>query len=304
MRTSSSLAIIIVNWNGYQYTKNCLCSLRGIQYEDYEIILVDNGSKDKSGDELKFEFPEITLISLESNTGFTGGNNIGIEYALSTNKEFVMLLNNDTVVTPDFAQILVSKLNSDDKIGAVQPKIMLNEDRETIWNGGTDFSTTWTTTKTLGTGQKDKGQFNLPKEVPWITGCCFLARTSIIKEVGLLDNHFFAYYEDVDWSFRITKAGYKLIYEPDAMIFHEVGKANENMETFGEGNLSPFSHYVNVRNHIFIVRKYAKGILWTTSFLYQFYKLFGYSLYFLFRGRFKKLKASIRGFYHGITLQI
>lgn len=304
MSIPSSLAIIIVNWNGYQYTKNCLRSLRDIQYEDYEIILVDNGSKDKSGDKLKFEFPEVTLISLASNTGFTGGNNAGIEYALSTNKEFVMLLNNDTVVTLDFAMVLVSKIKSDAKIGAVQPKIMLNEDRDTIWNGGTDFSTTWTTTKTFGTGKKDEGQFNLQREVPWITGCCFLVRTSIIKEVGLLDNHYFAYYEDVDWSFRIRNAGYHLLYEPKAVIYHEVGKANESMESFGEGNLSPFSHYVNMRNHIYLVRKFARGINRFTSYLYQLYKLSGYCLYFLFRGRFKKLKSSVRGFYHGLTFPL
>ena len=304
MRTSSSLAIIIVNWNGYQYSKSCLLSLRDLKYQSYEIILVDNGSADKSGDRLKEEFPEVRLISLKTNTGFTGGNNAGIEYALKAKKDLIMLLNNDTVVTPDFADILVKRLESNEKGGAVQPKIMFNKERSIIWNGGTKFSKIWFTTKTIGLGQKDNGQHDLVKDVPWITGCCFLVRSSVIKEVGTLDNHYFAYYEDVDWSFRIKRAGYKLIYEPSALIFHEVGKANENMESFGEGNLSPFSHYVNMRNHIFVIRKHAKGIAWATSFLYQFYKLFGYSLYFLFRGRFKKLKASIRGFYDGATFQI
>lgn len=304
MSGPDSLAIIIVNWNGYQYTRNCLRSLRDVQYENYEIILVDNGSKDKSGDKLKLEFPEITLISLETNTGFTGGNNVGIEYALSTDKEFVMLLNNDTVVTSDFAKVLVSKLKSNAKIGAVQPKIMFNKERSIIWNGGTKFSNIWFTTKTIGLGQKDNGQHDLVKDVPWITGCCFLVRTSIIRKVGLLDDHYFAYYEDVDWSFRIRKAGYHLFYEPNAVIYHEVSKSNEIMESFGEGNLSPFSHYVNMRNHIYVVRKFAKGVNYFTSYLYQFYKLSGYCTYFLLRGRFKKLKSSVRGFYHGFTFPL
>ena len=99
MRTSSSLAIIIVNWNGYQCSKSCLLSLRDLKYQNYEIILVDNGSADKSGDRLKEEFPEVRLISLKTNTGFTGGNNAGIEYALKAKKDLIMLLNMPVILS-------------------------------------------------------------------------------------------------------------------------------------------------------------------------------------------------------------
>jgi GT2 family glycosyltransferase len=300
----ASLAIVIVNWNSFDVTQNCLASLRSIDYPNYKIIVVDNGSNDSSGDKLKSEFPEIILLKNEENLGFTGGNNIGIEFALNNDLELVMLLNNDTIVTPKFATNLVTFLQQDVNIGAIQPKIMFNQEREIIWNAGSSFSKVWHLTKTIGMGEFDKGDYDTQREIPWVTGCCFLTKSSIIREIGKLDDCFFIYYEDTDWSFRIKQKGYKLIYEPSSKIYHEVGKSNDNRETFGEGNLSPFSHYVNVRNHIFIVRRYAKGVFFITSMLYQLYKLVGYSLYFLTRGRFKKLKSSIRGFYHGLTFHI
>ncbi|MFT6969908.1 MAG: GT2 family glycosyltransferase [Roseivirga sp.] len=300
----SSLAIIIVNWKLYEVTANCLKSLRFVVYDNFKIILVDNGSEDLSGEKLKANFPEVVLLKNEENRGFTGGNNTGIQYALESGFELIMLLNNDTVVTPNFATILINKLQSDDRVGAIQPKIMFNQEKDIIWSGGSLFFKTWYLNKSVGVGEKDIGQYDMPKELPWVTGCCFLTKSSIVKEVGLLDDRFFMYYEDMDWSFRIRGKGYKLLYEPMAKIYHEVGKSNENTETFGEGNLSPFSHYVNVRNHIFIVRRYADGVNYITAIAFQLVKITGYCLYFLFKRRPKKLKASLRGFYHGFKYSI
>lgn len=297
---SPSLGIVIVNWNSYQVTSVCLASLRECTYSDYEIILVDNGSNDHSGDLLKKNYPEVTLLRNSENLGFTGGNNKGIEYALQSGKELIMLLNNDTIITPNFVEPLVEKLQNDSRIGAVQPKIMFNQERHIIWNAGSEYSKTWSLTKTIGVGERDSGQFDRGRAIPWVTGCCFLVRSPIVRKIGLLDDDFFIYYEDTDWSFRIVRAGYDLWYCPESKIYHEVGKSNQNRESFGEGNLSPFSHYVNMRNHIYIIRKYTKGFRLVTSFLYQIYKLSGYTLYFISKKRFRKLTASWRGTLHGI----
>lgn len=299
-----SLAIIIINWNSYGVTANCLESLQKVSYHNFKIILVDNGSEDNSGDSLKANFTDIILLKNEKNRGFTGGNNRGIQYAVESGFEMVMLLNNDTIVTPDFATILVNKLQSDESIGAIQPKIMFNQERDIIWSGGSSFSKTWHLTKSEGMGEKDCGQYDESKVLPWVTGCCFLTKSSIVKEVGLLDDRFFIYYEDTDWSFRIRERGYKLLYEPMSKIYHEVGKSNENRETFGEGTQSAFTHYVVIRNHIYIVRKYGRGINYITALGYQLFKITGYCLYFLLKRRPKKLKASLRGFYHGFKFSI
>ena len=192
---NSSVAIIIVNWNSYGDTSQCLDSLRTIDYSRYEIIVTDNGSSDGSGDQLKDNYPEINLLKNSENLGFTGGNNTGIKYALEKQFDYLMLLNNDTVVTKSFLAHLVETIEGDHKIAAIQPKIMFNQARNVIWNAGGTFNSFLTKTKTIGENEIDLGQYDKAKDTDWITGCCFLIRGSVANEIGLLDQRFFIYHE-------------------------------------------------------------------------------------------------------------
>ncbi len=297
-----SLAIIIVNWNSYNVTAACLLSLRSIDYGNFETIVVDNGSEDNSVEEIRAQFPEATLLRNSENRGFTGGNNTGIQYALDQGKDLIMLLNNDTIVTSGFASILIKELLIDKSIGAIHPKIMYNQEREIIWSAGGFMNFFFFLTKQRGLNEKDLGQYNESSDVEWVTGCCFLTRSKIVREVGLLDDKFFIYYEDGDWSFRIKAHGYRLRYEPRSLIYHEVGKSNENRKGHEEGNISPFTRYQSVRNHLFLVRRYAKGINKIGSWVNQFFKIGGYLGYYLIRGRFQKFKIVIRAVIDGLTL--
>ncbi len=293
-----SLAIIIVNWNSYKDTANCLRSLRLVDYTNHKAIVVDNGSEDGSGSRLQKEFPEIVLLVNDKNLGFTGGNNRGLRYALDEGFETLMLLNNDTIVTPNFINFLQASLKHE-AIGAVQPKIMFNKERNVIWNAGSNFNRLFTLPSTVGINKEDLGQFDKARFIPWITGCCFLVKSSVIKEVGLLDDRFFIYYEDTDWSLRIRERGFKLKYVPESIIYHEVGRSDENRSSQGEGNLSPFSHYITVRNEIFLMRKHSNVLTYITSSIYQLFKLAAYISYFTIKRRPKKRNASIRGFMEG-----
>src|SRR5690606_24319194 len=134
-----SVAIILVNWNSYTHTKKCLLSLREIIYRNYKTIVVDNGSSDGSGDSLEKEFEELTLIRNPENLGFTGGNNVGIKYACESGFKYLMLLNNDTEVEPDFLTPLIERMEEDDKIGAIQPKFYFLLNKGKIWNAGGRF---------------------------------------------------------------------------------------------------------------------------------------------------------------------
>ncbi|WP_339606267.1 glycosyltransferase family 2 protein [uncultured Roseivirga sp.] len=301
LASSPSLAIIIVNWNSFNVTKNCLESLRQLEYSNFEVIVVDNGSNDDSLVLLKSSFPEVTVLENGENLGFTGGNNTGIKYALDSEKDLIMLLNNDTIVTPDFAMILVETLLNDNTLGAVQPKIMYNQEKDVIWNAGGFFNSFFSLSKTRGLDQKDEGQYDKPIDVDWITGCCFLVKSSVVKQIGLLDDKFFIYYEDSDWSFKIKKLGYRLRFEPKSKIYHEVGMSNQNRKDHNEGNVSPFTHYMVVRNHLFMVRRYAKGINKIGSWGNQVLKISGYIGYFILRRRFVKLKFVIKGLRDGLT---
>lgn len=295
------VAIIIVNWNSYDMTSQCLVSLRSLDYADFKTVVVDNGSTDGSADQLEADFPEIILLRNGENKGFTGGNNTGIIYGIENDFNYLMLLNNDTVITPSFLSHLMARMDTDPAIGAIQPKIMFNYDRSVIWNAGTSLNKFLLTFKTIGENERDEGKYDQAGEIPWITGCCFLVKTDIIREIGPLDDKFFIYYEDVDWSLKIRNGSHKLWYEPKAVIYHEAGMSDANRVDHNEGKMSPFSHYMNVRNHLFIVRRYARGINRLGAFFYQMVKFFGYTGYFLIRGRFKKMRFAWKGFAHGLS---
>ena len=136
-------------------------------------------------------------------------------------------------------------------------------------------------------------------QIDWITGCCIVLKTKVIKKAGLIDEDFFAYYEDVDWSLRIKKLGYKLGVVESSVIFHHGTKSSNNSNF--EGNLSPFVHYLNIRNHIYLVKKHSDKFNFIGVLFYQFLKILFYSIYFILRLRFSKLKMVYRGLNDGIN---
>jgi GT2 family glycosyltransferase len=289
-----------VNWNSYEVTAVCIDSLRNISYPNARVIVVDNASIDDSARKLKTEYPEIKLLLNSVNTGFTGGNNTGIQWALDWSFDLIMLLNNDTVVTPGFADRLVETYQKDDNIGVVQPKILFNKRRDLIWNAGSTYNSFFCYFGTKGFMKADLGQYNEVKEIPWVTGCCFLLSTDIVRKVGLLDEKFFMYFEDSDWSFKIRELGYRLLYQPASIIYHEAGMSEKNQDEHGEGNVSPFTRYVGVRNHLYFIKRHVKGFNTIGAWTYQILRLLAFFFYFLFRGRFKKLKAVLTGFRDGL----
>ncbi len=216
-------AIIIVNWNSYNYTFQCINSINQTNNLEFDIIVVDSHSEDGSGIQLKETFNDIIFIQSEKNTGFTGGNNLGIKYAIDHGYEYSFILNNDTIVSKDFLLPLIEYMDTHPDTGMVQPKIYFNHDRSLLWNGGSYYNNFLGLTYTSNYIFSFFKNINKIKEVDWVTGCAFLARNSVLKEAGYFDEKFFMYYEDVDLSFRIKKAGYKLIYHPGTIIYHEAG---------------------------------------------------------------------------------
>ena len=298
--TKAKVAIIIINWNSFDYTNDCLLSLGEIDGDMAEVILVDNCSTDDSLPRLKEAFPDLHYVENDDNLGFSEGNNSGIDYALAQGFEYLLLLNNDTFVAPDFLSEMMKMLESDPSIGAIQPKIYYNHDRNLIWSAGGKFSSTFTLPWSRGNNKQDRGNYNEVMEIDWITGCAFLVRSKIIKEVGGLSNLFFyGCFDDVEWSFRIKESGYRLMYCPTSVVYHAVA-ASSSGEKGAEGVLKPFFHYMVNRNHIILLRLHTKPIFKFTSYLYQLIKCGGSVGYFLLRNRPKKLKAALHGFYDGL----
>ena len=296
------IAIIIINWNTYQLTFNCLKSLEACIYKNKTIFFVDNGSKDGSGDKIALEFPETNYIKNKNNEGFTGANNKALKVILKQNFEYVLLLNNDTEVNPNFLSLLETRMKSDKNLAATQPLILDLQNKNTIWNAGGSLNTFFCFFKTRYNGITYKPKLKIDTSTQWISGCCLLVKIAVIKKVGLLDNRFFAYFEDADWSIRMTNLGYKLGVVPESIIYHFKSGSTKKNNPFNEGYLSPYAHYLNVRNHIYLINKHSffNSI---GSWTFQILKITSYSIYFIFRGRLRKLKMVWRGLLDGIKFK-
>jgi len=292
-------AIILLNWNSYEHTANCIRSLQKCVGGGFDVIVIDNGSKDGSIEKLQHEFDQVIFIPFEMNLGFAGGNNRGFEYAIEKNYEYVMMLNNDVFVQPPFLSHLVNYMDMHPEAGAIQPKIFFNNDRAKIWNGGSSYASFFGWTYSKNYMRKEGVIQQTLHEVDWITGCALLVRTSILKEIGLLNEKFFIYYEDVDLSFRIQQAGYKLIFHPESVIYHIAGMSHKAKKKGPEGYSNPIVHYLNFRNHLWLLRTWTKWYQWPTSLMAYFTYSLGVMAYFVLRFRRKKLAAVGRGIFDG-----
>lgn len=298
-----SVVVILVNWNGYPFTSQCLRSLAGVIYPNFNIIVVDNGSSDDSLSRLKKENPRCIYLKSAENLGFAGGNNLGIEYALKKGYDYIMLLNNDTEVAPDFLSRLVNVMveNREKRLGVVQPLIMYNHDRSMIWSAGGKFrKATGDSHTLLERSVLNDTDVSEGYPVDWITGCCMLLTADCIRATGLLNPSYFAYYEDVDWSLRIRDNGYSLYVVPTAKIFHEAGSSSKKPNA--EGTLHPIVFYYTSRNQLFQVRQHLRFPYSWTAFVFQMTKLGLWMVYFLVRGRRKKLSAVYFGIRDGLSL--
>lgn len=296
----SAVAIIIINWNSLELTSNCISSLKGIEYANYSIIVVDNASADGSGKALKALFPEIVLIEAPENLGFAGGNNLGFRYAIASAHEYILMLNNDTFVEPDFLRHLIEYMNQHPEVGAIQPRIHFNHDRKILWNGGSYYSKCigWSFSK--GFAKTPSEETLRIKEVDWITGCAFLTRVDILKQTGLLVEKLFMYFEDVDLSFRIKSKGYLLVYHGGAVVYHIAGQSNKSKTKGKEGFVNSIVHYLNQRNRIWILKKYTPWYCIPTTLIFNTLYTGAIIAYFLIRNRFSKLKAVLSGVKDGL----
>lgn len=291
-----SVAIIVVNWNTYYYTKNCLDQASRLSFEDYQVILVDNGSSDGSGSRLSVEYPNVIFLKNESNLGFTGGNNKGIEYALKQGFTYVFLLNNDTYFDTGFLNELVEHLERNPLTGAVQPLIYEANGEQGVWHAGGLFNRFTGSTKSI----KSIVHLENAYQSAWLTGCAFLIRAEVVRKIGMLKSSYFAYFEDVDWSFRVRKAGYSLEIVPKAILHHEVSASTKSKTKQKEGYLNPAAHYLNVRNSFLLLKSGPNDLVKVTAWPYQLLKATAVLVYFFLRFRFKKLRAAADGLRDGL----
>ena len=231
--TIPKVAIVILNWNGLADTNECLESLKEITYPGYQVILVDNGSDGDDARVLRDTFGDyIHVIENERNYGFAEGCNIGIRYALAhMEPEYVLLLNNDTVVAPDFLDELVSVAEADPRIGILGPKIYYYDfhgRKDVIWAAGgkVRWWHPWVYDG-IGTNEHDVPQYNRLDSVDWVSGSAMMVKRGTVETLSYLDPRYFFGNEDVEYCIRARKRGLKVVYVPTARVWHKVGKSRK-----------------------------------------------------------------------------
>jgi GT2 family glycosyltransferase len=210
------VSIVIPNWNGKRFLAGCLDSMSGQRYAQFEIIVVDNGSHDGSVELLQEKYNEVRLVRFEVNTGFSVAVNAGIRAASG---EFIALLNNDTIVENDWLAEMVRVMREHDEIGSTGCKMLAYDDK-TLLDGAGDGYRRGGLPGRIGHRERDLGQFDQQRYILGACGGAALYRRSMLLDIGLFDEDYFAYLEDVDLGLRAQNAGYKCIYVPTAVIYH------------------------------------------------------------------------------------
>jgi GT2 family glycosyltransferase len=294
--------IIIVNWNGWQDTINCLDSLEKVSYPNFETLVVDNGSLNDSVERIKLAFPGVQILELRENLGYSGGTNQGFRYVLDKGADYILTINNDVVVDPSFLGPMVETMEKDAGIGALNPKIFyLNHPEGNVfWAAGGKANLWLAASDNRGYNQVDTGQFDQPTEVDFGTGCCLLASREALIRTGLLDAAYFIYFDDTDWSFRLRQKGLTVNYTPHARIWHAVSSSSK-IRDMGSGTLSPFVHFLHARNHLWFLRShtsYPQKIIAYPAYFAR--RMVFYSGAFIILRRWEKLKELWKGFWAGL----
>lgn len=345
---NSIVSIIILNWNGWQDTIECIESLNQINYPYYNVIILDNNSKDNSIKKIKeycrgklqikskffkynpknkpikiLEYYENELLTLneitekfqylppnrkliliknDKNYGFAEGNNIGIRFALKVlNTDYILLLNNDTVVDKNFLNELVKNAEIDFKIGLLGPKIYyydFNGKNDVINFAGGNLNLWKGTSKHIGKDEFDHNQYDQIKFIDFVDGSCFLVKKRLLEKIGFLNPNYFTYWEENDLCMRGFRAGYSCLYVPNSRIWHKISKSTKKIDGFYE--------YFMIRNTFWFMKKFANNKQLIIFYFYffgfkLFYRIFIYSFYFR---NFRKLNSFLNGVIDGVTRNI
>lgn len=252
------VSIISINYNRLDDTIELFDSIRQNDYSNIELILVDNGS-DKNPDTIKSSFPQLQLIKNKRNLGFAAANNIGIKHAKG---KYILLINNDMVVSPGFLSPLVQKLESENIIGIVSPKIYFHNNPNIIqYAGFTNIHPITIRNKGIGFKEADKGQYDQSVATYYAHGAACLFRASLIEKVGYMSEEFFLYYEEMDWCKRARNHGFKIFYVPQSVVYHK--------DSLTIGYESPIKTYYLNRGRLIYMRRNVKFPLLIVSSLYQ-----------------------------------
>lgn len=290
------VVVTVLNFNGYRDTIDCIRSLQRCTYPSMEIIVVDNCSTDGSFENLKSEFPDLEITTTSENLGYTGGVNVSLRQAQKRNPDYILVLNNDTIVEPEFLKYLVTALEAKTTASAAAGTILAEHDRETIWYAGGRMIPLRGLAVHDRRGEKiDRSRLGEARTVSFINGCMVLFRATALGTVGLEDERFFMCLDDIEFSARMRNKGFDLLYVPRSIIYHKVLVERA----------TAFKLYYSVRNRLLFISTSLSGVVRSIATVYflsvimlkiclwkvsnpMFYKAATFGLKDFFKGNFNR----------------
>ena len=296
MESKPQVCVVVLNYNGYEDTRNCIKSLKKVDYKNLKLLVVDNASTDGSYDKLKHEFPEIHIVVTKYNMGYTGGMNTGAKYAVENGAAYILLTNNDMLYESDFLSLLVKKIESDETIGIVSPKVLYMHDPNMIYCAGAEFKLFRCAAVNLFQGMSAENYGNKTREITSAEGSCLLIRKEVFDRAGYYNDKYFIYFEDIDFSDRVRKY-FKIFYEPKSRVYHKTG-AGLTWQDY-----SPFYYYYFTRNRLIYFSKFNL-ILKIYAIIFSLLIFLAKSLilfktYFLDKDKRKRIKSAFISLWEG-----
>jgi GT2 family glycosyltransferase len=270
---AEKVAVVILNWKKPADTLACLAEFG----ENTAVVVVDNGSGDGSVEQIREARPDVPVLALEENLGYAGGNNAGIAWALARDFEWILLINEDAILPVEALQALFEAAQNDPRVGFAGPLVLHPQPDNRIQSAGGLFDRRWQATH-RGQNQVDTGQYSRIEEVAWLSGCVLLARSQMIREIGMLDERFFLYQEELEWCLRARQRGWKALFVPQAKATHAGVSANYEPK--------PYVTYYMTRNRFLLLAKLRAGwLIWLDAIFQTTRTFFSWTLRPKWRGK-------------------
>ncbi|NLT41867.1 MAG: glycosyltransferase family 2 protein [Anaerolineae bacterium] len=288
------VALVTLNWNGKDHTIECVESLSRLTYPNYRVLIVDNGSTDGSVAAFHAQLPEALVIENGRNLGYSQGFNAGLQAAYDLGAEYVLILNNDTIVDRGVLEALVGTAERDEKIGFVSGKVYYYDRPNVIQTAGREPHPLYLVHGLVGEGEEDRGQYDEEKDYDYLDDIFLLVSRTAYEATGGYDPLFFLYYEETDWCYRARQAGFRLVYTPEARVWHKHGKSTG-------GDRSPTFVYYTTRNQILFMRRCAPSPLFRRYLAHVLASSPRTAGRYLRHRRFRLLQAYLRGLGAGLA---
>ena len=290
MKKLPRVLAIILNWKQPEVTLECIASLKAMSYPQLEILVIDNGSGDSSKNKFEKNLTDINTIFLPQNLGFAKGCNVGLEFAVNNQFDYALLINNDAFPAPQMLHKLVDKIEED--IALLSPKIYYESEPNRIWFAGGRQHPTLLELRDTGRMELDGPKWKDSKDVEYLLGACLLVNLEIISTIGYLDERYFMYYEDLDWSIRVRQAGFRLRLVSDAHLYHRVAVSTGGID-------SPARRYHLAKSSFIFWRTHATKGVPAIIVIFRFLSTIKTVLRLLNNRNYESTKSHLRGLRDG-----